>query len=313
MTELKVDTSRYHIKALTAENYYMWSNKMEIVLRGKGLWGIVNGNETLPAAASAEVQSKFEQRCDVAVTNLLLSIDDSCLSAVISLRDPKEIWHTLKDMFKSTAEASIDAYLSQYQNMKMRTSEKVMQYVNRLRELENKLIEIGHTLSDKDKRRTLLKGLRPEFSVTAEVIRATEKNIGQAISMLVVHEASLEKGDDDEEISEKALTTQSSDKICYHCGRKGHTQDRCFHNPKSRSYRPQNRKNYRKSQGRKFSSRNSNSQNFNRENKPDGEIHVSFVARILTTNSSTSENFSKKWLIDSGASAHMCNDRTLFE
>lgn len=184
--DAKVDASRYHIKALTAENYYIWSNKMEIVLRGKGLWEIVTGTEHQQAQDDADAKKKFEQRQDIAVTNLFLTIEDTCLSSVISLRNPKDIWDTLKEMFKSTSEASIDSYLVQYQQLSMRSTEKIMAYVNRLREIENKLAEIGHPVSDKDRRRTLLRGLRTDFAVTAEVIRATEKTINEAISLLVV-------------------------------------------------------------------------------------------------------------------------------
>ena len=146
MAEDKVDTSRYHIQPLSSENYYMWSNKVEIVLRGKGLWNIVTGEELPPTSDNADALQKYMRRRDVAVTNLLLSIEDSCSATVINLRDPAEIWDRLKQMFKSTSEARIDAYLEQYQNVRMAPSEKIMTYVNRLNELENRLANIGHVI-----------------------------------------------------------------------------------------------------------------------------------------------------------------------
>ena len=32
-----VDTSRFKITPLTADNYFLWSCKIELILRGKGL------------------------------------------------------------------------------------------------------------------------------------------------------------------------------------------------------------------------------------------------------------------------------------
>lgn len=166
---------------------------MELVLRGKGLWDIVIGTETTPEGdnTSSEALSKFKRRRDVAVSTNLLTIEDSCSASVINLRDPKVIWEHLKDTFQATSKASIDTYLTQYQSMRMTGDEKVMSYVNRLKILENKLAEIGHIVDDDEKRRALLKGLREEFSVTAAVIRATEKGIGKAIGELVTFEATL--------------------------------------------------------------------------------------------------------------------------
>lgn len=73
--------------------------------------------------------------------------------------------------------------------MKMTATEKVMEYVNRLKELENKLTDMGHNISDTEKRRTLLRSLRPEFDVTVEVICVTGKSVAEAISQIIVVEA----------------------------------------------------------------------------------------------------------------------------
>ncbi len=68
-----------------------WSNKIELVLRGKGLWKLVTGDEQEPVAGDESEIAKFAKRRDVAVTTILLSIEESCLSPVMNLRDPIEI------------------------------------------------------------------------------------------------------------------------------------------------------------------------------------------------------------------------------
>lgn len=87
---------------------------MELVLRGKGLWEIGTGDEIFPAepGTTTENLNKFNRRRDVAVTTILLTIEDTCSASVINLRDPKVIWDTLKDTFQTTSKASIDTYLT---------------------------------------------------------------------------------------------------------------------------------------------------------------------------------------------------------
>ena len=55
----------------------------------------------------------------------------------------------------------------------MDDDEKIMEYVNRLVEVENNLAGVGHVLCEKDKIRNLLRGMREEFEA-AKVIRAMD-------------------------------------------------------------------------------------------------------------------------------------------
>ena len=119
-----------------------------------------------------------------------MSIEECCQPSVISLRDPRTIWLRLEETYEKISKASIDAYLLQYQELRMENGEKIMEFVNRLQDVENKLIGIGQLLSQDNQRRFLSRGLRPEFDITAEVIRGTDKSIADAISQLLVFEAS---------------------------------------------------------------------------------------------------------------------------
>ena len=78
------------------------------------------------------------------------------------------------------------------QNLRKKDNEKVMTYVNQLTEIENELATVGHSLDESEKRRSLLRGLRDEFSVTARVIRAMNMNFKKEVSELVVEEGTRE-------------------------------------------------------------------------------------------------------------------------
>lgn len=66
-------------------------------------------------------------------------------------------------MYKDTAAASVDSFVVQYQSLRMQPAEKVMQYVNRLKELENKLMVVGQFVGVAEQVRVLICGLRTDF------------------------------------------------------------------------------------------------------------------------------------------------------
>ena len=158
-----VYTSRYRLTPLNANNYFLWSHELEFVLRAKELWQIVTGEEQIPSDTTD--RAKFERKSDLALTNIILSIEDSVSAAVITIRDPKKMWDILKEMNATVSEARIDVSMQQFQNAQMLQEETISLFVNRLQDLENKLASIGHVMPDMEKRRALLRGLSRNFDI----------------------------------------------------------------------------------------------------------------------------------------------------
>lgn len=286
------DAPRVTLQKLSATNYHLWSNKMEVLLRGRGLWRFVDGAQRAPVPH--EEAHVTMQKKDQAISLLLMSIADECIAPVICMRDPKDIWDTLSEMYKATSAASVDSFVVQYQSLRMQPSEKVMQYVNRMKELENKLMAVGHAVKDAEQKRVLLRGLRDEFAVTAGVIRATNKSLQEAIGLLVIQEADSSTMDKSSTVkTEQAFPVQRSnrDRECYFCGQKGHIKINCFKNPKSRQYKGDKRGGIKRN-----------------EVDSSKDSLLTFIAGVVKN----SDEFSDKWFVDSGASAHMCNSQSAF-
>ena len=200
----------------------------------------------------------------------------------------------------------------------MMDEEKVMAYVNRLIELENQLASIGHSLSDKDKIRSLLRGLSSDFEVTAKVIRAMDFSFTKAVSELVIGEGSKRKESTDVSGSATGLATvhQNSNTkkpSCTHCGRLGHRVSDCYHNPSSKSYR----KGYRgkpkwnhkpKSQARKFAVKD------NSTGQGEYNSDVAMISKsVLSENTHIKKPMRQEWMVDSASTSHICNDKSHFE
>lgn len=190
MNQTRVDIALQKIQPLSSTNYSVWSKKLKLLLRGKGLWTIVTGIERLPPETDSSAFLLYTQRKDVALTDVILYIEDKCSHTVINLDGPHLVREKLQEMYKGVSDACINTCLERLQNMKMEEDGKAMEYVNRLVEIENDLAGLGHILDEKDKIRSLLRGLREVLEVTDKVIRAMEMSSTKAVSELVIEEGS---------------------------------------------------------------------------------------------------------------------------
>ena len=312
-----VDIVRHKIQPVNTTNYSISSKKLQLLLRGKGLWDTVIGQDVFPASGSPDTQRRFQQRADLALTDILLSIEDNCSHSVITMDDPRLVWEKLQDMYKGVSDACIDTYLVKLQGLRMHGDEKVMAFVNRLVKLESDLASVGHSLHEKEKSRALLRGLRGEFETTAKVMRAVDMSFTKDVAELIVEEGSLEVAETTDGSSAPAMATVSSGKLrCSQCGRDGHTADRCFHNPACSYYRKDisidaGKRNKRKTKS--FGNQKRKPKNVSSHDK-DIVANMALMSKsVLHGDVLATSAMKKKWMIDSVSTSHICNNEMHFE
>lgn len=332
--ESQLPTNRFQVDLLTADNYFIWSNDLEILLRGKGLWGYVNGDITDPidlsnneGGVSAD-RAKFKQKMDLALANIFMTINASCKASVITLRDPKEVWDKLKEMYQTVSETAIDAKLMKFQQMEMTKGETVIEFANRIESIVNELAAVGHIIREMEKKRAILRGLTTDFAVAAQVIRTGTKKYSEAVADLVIFECTLQEKNQPTALIASSHQGTARNVSCSHCGRPGHNIERCWHNPNGRNYRRTMQKPGSKSHHRNESpNRKSNKkqkerthEDGNSQKKEDfmgkgneysdeseGSLALTVIQKVLTANEKNS-----KWMVDSGCSAHMTNEISHF-
>ena len=94
---------------------------------------------------------------------------------------------------------------------------------------------------------------------------------------------------------------------CSHCGRHGHTSERCFHNPYSQSYRNSFMKNGGKNSHRR--PHNAGHKNGNGKAPPAHTAMLTVSSALIVC---PKVECSSKWIIDSACTAHMTNDQSNF-
>lgn len=84
-------------------------------------------------------------------TNILLAIDESCGATIFNEREPMEMCQQLRELYHPVYIASVDDYISLYQQTKMTIEEKVLNHLNSIAELENNLAAFGQLQKDSRK------------------------------------------------------------------------------------------------------------------------------------------------------------------
>lgn len=133
-SSFSMDFGKVRLSLISADNYFLWSRNLELVLWGKGLWGIVSGTEMCPD--EAERKLKFMKRSDVALSTIFLLIHDSYVAPVMDLLYPKEVRDTLSEQYKSVFQYNRDAFSEKYHTIGMKAGERVIQLRARMSEMK---------------------------------------------------------------------------------------------------------------------------------------------------------------------------------
>jgi len=298
-----------------AHNYEEWAVDVRIMLQAHGSWGLVDGTELpLPVDANALMRSIRSTLLYGAIARISLNCVPSARVHIETLEDPKEMWDTFKGMYSK--DKSIEL-LEQWRVLfRMRTSQfvDVFAFGDALTGVLAKLRKAGHTASNesifyyflamvdestdpkwttflnsviekhrlkeekpsiKDLIAKACKTIKPKASGTA----AEASSSGQALA------APKWKG------KGKAKGREGKTK-CPHCHKRGHAEDRCW-----QKHPDQKPEKFKRKESRETSV------------QPDAKRNkVVVVRRALKATSPD-----PCWYMDSGAYAHICKDRALFQ
>ena len=308
--------TNYTIEKLTDKNYLVWSTQMQLVLESKGLWKFVDGTASGRAATDANKDYRERRQC---LAEIILNIDTKFVSSVMSKKEPKDVWDTLKAMHKSKSAANQFTLRRRILNLRMGEDQSVRSYVNKIYEIENELALTGYELSADDKKFALLEGLHEGYSVVRIILQNdTELAFEDMVSRLEAREDEISREKDSTLVEDESTRKRSSfytgrgkvkqyqsnkrqhgerSKLrCHICSKEGHKAFDCYFNPKSGQYKPhwipspETKERLQRWLNKGRPARNQ-----------EGEAQFVFMT--------AEDNIRGKWFLDSCASQHMTNER----
>lgn len=297
------------IPLFNGTNYGTWKAQMEAVLHKGRLLNIVLGLEKPPRIkklpefpTTAQTKEHEESMFVLQVYNdkdmdaraeILMSLESSIVTMVKNMKSSQEIWQYLQDTFdRKSMRKKIECY-RKLLNMKMSDNESVSQFLIDFDVCVSSFMEMGIEIDEDLLAVVLVDALPDRFSA----LKAAVDTANEFPKITVLKSRLLEVGDKEVVIQDAVMKakfrTKNQDRgnknrntqdegmsnfpfKCYRCGKKGHRIKNC-----------------------KVKMDNTSCVNEN-------EVLVTTTENVFTANSN------QIWVVDSGASSHMCTQLSLF-
>ena len=160
------------IISLKGTNYPTWKVQCRMALIREGLWGIVAGTEERPDSTDADKLAKYLVRRDRALSTIVLAVDPSLLYLLGDPEDPKAVWTRLSGQFQKKTWANKFSLRRQLFTMKLTDAGCMAEYIKRMTEIFAELAVISEPISDEDKVVYLLASLPPSYDVLVTALES---------------------------------------------------------------------------------------------------------------------------------------------
>ena len=296
------------IVPLNEKNYPTWKLQMRMMLLRDNLLSLVDGTEPpLAQDASAADRSNFVKRQNKALANLVLSIEPQLLYIVGDPTDPAEVWTKLQNTFQKKSWSNRLRLKKKLYTMKLKAGDSLQSHFKEFIEIFDELAILEHAIDDEDKVISLLASLPDKYSTLVTALEAQEKVPSwESVTQSLLHEEKkMSEGQSDgnkamvghgqnfnkndgQSYKNVGQNFSKKEKKCFFCNKSGHIKKDCYK--------------YKNS----LSKNSNNSVNIVRDRINDNDDLA------IPAYASTCEINNESWIFDSGATAHMCNNETLF-
>ncbi len=277
------------------DNYASWSSYMRGVFLTKSVWHVVNLVET-PKVSDALAQVEYVKANNVALGVMLLHIKAEYHHLLNDCDQAWVAWQRLKAMYQDQQKAGRIYLKRRLFSLEMAEGDNVLQHCNDVLSIHAQLASIGAVMEDEDIAICLLRSLPKSYEhvvlhmemssaelKTQDVIKAlTNEHVKRTAD-----KASNKSADD-----VKAFNAQKETRTCHVCGKVGHLAAKCW------------QKNGQRQQ--KGGQRSANNANL------EDDFDALAFATSFECSKGADTSHDGRWAIDSGATHHICNDKTKF-
>lgn len=300
---------------LNSANYFTWKYKMEMYLRKEKLWPYISkdppaippeateGSTTAQiatAVAAIEVaraaQSIFDEKDDIARALIGLCVEDGQLVYIRNKATAKLSWNALKEVHERNTLGNKINIMRRICRIRMEENSDMELHVAEMTNLFQKLVDLGENqLTDEWKYMLIMSSLPSSYD---QLITALEARGDLTLSLVcskLISEYSKRKnaiGESSNSEEQSAVLKTTSYKMkCFFCNRGSHVKKDC--------------QKYKQWLKKKQSQENGSKNNADKVNKIEGsDCDLLFVVNSTQTNNG--------WVIDSGATSHVTNNKHLF-
>ncbi|KAI5316598.1 hypothetical protein L3X38_036305 [Prunus dulcis] len=175
---------------------------MELLLRGHGILGFVDGSMPHPAQFTSAAENRtvsdayqvWKIHDNALMILITATLSSSAISYVIGSQSSCEMWLNLKERFACISRTSIFQMKADLQNLK-KGPKSIDEYLQKIKDSKDQLSAVGVDISDEDIMILTLKGLPTEYNTIKAVIRGRESvlSLKELRFQLKAEESTLEE------------------------------------------------------------------------------------------------------------------------
>ena len=146
-------------------------------MEGYNIWAIVSGDEVKlepPQATAAAIQD-WQRRENKVKVLLQMSIKDNIIPHIRECKTSKETWDTLKNLYETKTTNQILYLKSKLISIKMEENENISSFISRIKDLKDKLGDIGETTSSTNLVTVTLNGMLDKYQIFITILEARDK------------------------------------------------------------------------------------------------------------------------------------------
>ena len=272
------------VRPLNGTNYPSWKVQCRMALIREGLWGIVAGTEEPPdRETAADKYAKFMSRRDKALAIIVLAVDPSLLYLLGDPEDPAAVWKKLSGQFQKKTWANKLSRRKKLFTMKLSDSGSMREHIKKM--------AIAEPISDEDKSVYLLAGWQEGYDVLVTALESgsdTVPALENVTERLLREELKLNDRAEANDSKKLLMAKGKKQFTCHYCKKPGHFKKDCWKFAQAQS------SGKHKNPGRQFK-----------------KEHQSPQDAMLISNALVAKS-RNDWIVDSGATSHMCNNRSMF-
>ncbi|GFV21662.1 retrovirus-related Pol polyprotein from transposon TNT 1-94 [Trichonephila clavipes] len=309
------------ISVLTPNNWNTWKHDMQVLLMHYGCWQFII--QTKPEQPNEEATYKekldLQLRKDRCYTLIYTNISSDLKNLITETTDGVAAWKILKDHFEPVTKARVIQLLDQFFGTKYQPGEDVGIFISRVKTAATRLQEAGHKLDDLYIGFQLIRWLPQEFQSTVQQIYRWKEEDFRVVKIeaeLILEANRLQLMKQDLEKAENAYLSSFTSK-----------KSKTLPGATAAAHGDPNGKNdYQKKSGKVFNCKTI--KNVKQSIKTIGPCYVCNKYGHLKVNckekkylqnspSTVNETFNTEfdkgvWVIDTAATSHFCNDKSLF-
>lgn len=165
------------IEPLDDTNYFLWSKKIEGILRSKKLWKkVINVKPPeKPEEEDEDYRNKYKAWNEwdddnyAARTIMINTMSKAQLLKYSREKSADKLWSLIKHDMANETEQLRARSLSELSTIRMKADESVDAFLNRAEALRNQCVQLGRRIEDYELKMYILRGLRIEFEQNIRV------------------------------------------------------------------------------------------------------------------------------------------------